>query len=172
MDRLPLITAFTAFDRFAVNPSQLVAARLGLPFHPLEVSYEAVDRFVTNRSAASFDDAFLMGVAGSSSGFRLELLARNHVSGADVRGDTPSDRWIDAAAPAVLPGSLWTEAHRAVDPGAIVFSEDGGSYLCNYLYFRMLQRFPTKRIGFLHVPPLEAMGLERQVQVVKGIVRA
>lgn len=173
MTRRTLITAFTAFDRFGVNPSALVAERLGRPYVLLEVAYAAVDAFVGELDGTRFDRALLMGVAGNSSDFRLEIAARNRVDPiADVRGHVPGDSTIDPTAPAVLPGTLWTSELLADPPAHSVPSDDAGGYLCNYLYFRMLQRFPAKRIGFLHVPPLEKIGLEKQVEVVKAIVGA
>lgn len=36
-------------------------------------------------------------------------------------------------------------------------SSDAGGYLCNYSFFRAKQRFPTKHIYFIHVPPFEAL---------------
>lgn len=167
-----LITAFTAFDRFAVNPSALIAERLERPYVLLEVAYAAVDAFVSELDEDRFDCAMMLGVAGNSSDFRLERVARNHVGPTrDVRGFVPGDPTIDPAAAALIPGTLWSPALLANPPEQVVASDDAGGYLCNYLYFRMLHRFQGKPVGFLHVPPLEKVGLERQVEVVRMILR-
>ncbi len=165
-----LVTAFTAFDRFAVNPSALVAERMGLPFIRLEVSYEAVDLFIGGLDARSFDRAILMGVAGSSSNFRLEVIAQNRVDRIpDVRGHIPPNMLIDDNAPSQLVGTLWRGELLEHPPASVARSVDAGGYLCNYLYFRMLQRFVNKRIGFLHVPPLEMMNLDAQATITRDL---
>lgn len=167
-----LLSAFTAFGRFAANPSAVLAERLGLPHRLLEVSYIAVDEFVNGLNPAAFDLALCLGVAGNSSGFRLETLARNRFDPiADVRGHVPADGVIDPTAPPALPGTLWPADLLANPPRGVVASDDAGGYLCNYLYFRMLQRFPMKRIGFLHVPPLEKMRLEEQANIARQMIQ-
>lgn len=166
-----LVTAFTAFDRFAVNPSALVAERIGLPFIRLEVSYEAVDQFVDGLDGNAFDQGILMGVAGSSSNLRLEMIAQNRIDRIpDVRGFIPPNMLIDDNSPAQLVGTLWPGELLEHPPASVVRSVDAGGYLCNYLYFRMLQRFANKRIGFLHVPPLEMRALEAQVEIATRIL--
>ncbi len=166
-----LTTAFSAFGRFAANPSALVAERLGRPYVLLEVAYAAADEFVARLDPDSFDRAVLLGVAGNSSSFRLETRARNQIDPIpDVRGELPAHSIIDSTAPSVLAGTLWPADLLAHPPCGVGVSDDAGGYLCNYLYFRMLQRFTTKPIGFLHVPPLEKMALDQQVAIVSRLL--
>ena len=49
-------------------------------------------------------------------------------------------------------------------------SDDAGCYVCNYAYFRALRRFPRRRVGFVHVPPVAVMPLERQRATLGEIV--
>lgn len=166
-----LLTAFTSFGRFSVNPSTLLAQRLGMPHHLLEVAYEAVDGFVNALDGESFDLAVHIGVAGNSSAIRLETTAHNRCDPvADVRGHVPASSLIDPSAPSALLGTLWPPDLLNAPPPHVVRSDDAGGYLCNYLYFRMLQRFPRKRIGFLHIPPLEAIGLQEQVTITRDLL--
>jgi pyroglutamyl-peptidase len=165
-----LVTAFTSFGRFSVNPSALLAERLGVPFQLLEVSYVAADLFVASLDENDFDLAIHLGVAGNSSDFRLETVARNRLDAIpDVRGHIPMKLLIDDTAPAALNGTLWPAELLAHPPASVIPSDDAGGYLCNYLYFRILQRFPHKEIGFLHVPPLEKIGLDEQERIAREV---
>lgn len=166
-----LITGFTAFSQFAVNPSALLAEGSGRPFVLLEVAYAAVDLFVSTLELNTIDRVVLMGVAGTSSTFRLETLAQNRIDrAADVRGHVPPSDFIDANAPIALLGTLWPAHWLASPPAHAVISDDAGGYLCNYLYFRMLLRFPNTSIGFLHVPPTDKMPIAEQHAVLKQLL--
>lgn len=150
-----LVTGFGPFGSFATNPSSLLAAECGRPFQILEVNYAAVDRFLSELPAESFDLLVMLGVAGQSQRMRFELTARNCVGATpDVRGVILGPGPIDPAAPpqfslspsqAMLANEHWES------------SFDAGEYLCNYIYFRANQRFPAKRLHFIHVPPFEAI---------------
>lgn len=156
-----LVTGFGPFGSFAANPSSQLAAECCRPFQILEVSYAAVDQFLNELSAESFNLLVMLGVAGQSQRMRFELTARNWVGTTpDMRGITLGPGPIDPAAPSQL--SIAT-------PLTIPQSEhweqsvDAGEYICNYIYFRVQQRFPEKRLYFIHVPPFEAMSLEIQL---------
>ena len=49
-------------------------------------------------------------------------------------------------------------------------SVDPGGYLCNYVLYRALQRFPDKRIGFLHVPKFDHVPFETQLAELQAII--
>jgi len=106
----------------------------------------------------------MIGVDGRVAAPRLECLARNHCRGeSDVRGVTRAGP-IDPAAPQQLRATLWSANDSRFDL-ACCFSDDAGGYLCNYVFFRalhVLSSVPRKRIGFVHVPPVEVMPVERQ----------
>ena len=51
-------------------------------------------------------------------------------------------------------------------------SDNAGCYLCNYVYYRALRRFPTKRVGFVHVPPLEVLPLDVQREWLARLLKA
>jgi pyroglutamyl-peptidase len=116
----------------------------------------------------------MMGVAASSSTFRLECRAVNRVGrDADVRGVVRAEPVIDGLAPGELPTTLWVPAvlgRLRVGEGSLVTSCAAGEYLCNYLYFRALRRVVDRPVGFLHVPPVEAMGLGEQAEVVERVL--
>jgi pyrrolidone-carboxylate peptidase len=189
-----LVTGFGAFRDIESNPSQWLAERvlnydpvLDLPLNEdrltppifngegknepnsirvrvLEVSYAAVDEFVAELDRESFDAWLMMGVHGSAERMHLECVARNWCGvGADVRGEVRGPGMIDPSLPGQLHGNLFAGRWEGV-------TIDAGGYLCNYLFFRGVSRFPAKRIGFLHVPRAEVMGLEDQWVIVRGMI--
>ncbi|HYO08290.1 MAG TPA: hypothetical protein VER17_04915 [Tepidisphaeraceae bacterium] len=173
-----LVTGFGAFGQFDINPSALLAQTAGRPHVLLEVAFDAVDAFLSQAAKdrslhGSFDRLLMLGVAGGASTFRLEQLARNHVGESpDVRGRSLPAGAIEPAGPDVLPTTLWQPAHLAAAGESAVSSDSAGTYLCNYAYYRALRLLPEKRVGFLHVPPLEAIPLDRQREVLAGMLQA
>lgn len=156
-----LITGFGPFGSFAANPSSQLATGCGLPFQILEVSYAAVDQFLSELPAESFDLLVMLGVAGQAQRMRFERIARNWVGTTpDVRGVILGPGPIDPAAPPQfsLSPSLTIPASEHWEA-----SFDAGEFLCNYIYFRASQWFPAKRLHFIHVPPLEAVAPEIQL---------
>jgi pyroglutamyl-peptidase len=167
-----LVTGFLAFEGFEVNPSALLAERCGRRFELIEVSYAAVDRFIEQLDASSFDRWLMLGVAGKSSRLRVEYFGRNSIGQrTDVTGCATCGP-IDPAGPMQLAGTLWTSPTFAIETAMRRPSHDAGDYLCNYIYYRALRRFDGagKRIGFLHIPPLEKMALEQQLAEVQALL--
>lgn len=189
-----LVTGFGAFRDIESNPSQWLAERVvkhdrlldsrlsedrlspphfigegknelsSIRVRVLEVSYAAVDEFVSELDGDSFDAWLMMGVHGSAERMHLECVARNWCGvGEDVRGEVRGPGMIDPALPGQLHGSLFAGRGEGV-------TIDAGGYLCNYLFFRGVARFPEKRIGFLHVPRAEVMELEVQWEFVSEIL--
>jgi pyroglutamyl-peptidase len=170
-----LVTGFLAFEGFPENPSALLAQSSGLPFELLEVSFAGVDDFLdrVQRSTERFDRLLMLGVRGRGTTIDLERVARNHVGAApDVRGVVRGPAPIEPAAPDTLTTTLFD----ATQIGAMSSSTDAGCYLCNYIYYRALRRLPGKRVGFVHVPPLDAIPLDAQrwelARLIDAIERA
>lgn len=158
-----LITGFGPFGSVSQNPSGLLALSHSA-HHILEVSFAAVDRFIASRPWEAFDQLLLMGVADAEPRFRLERAARNYVGAVpDVRGVCLGPGQIDPSAPSALYSTLWTGPLLEAEGEFWRASDDAGSYLCNYLFFRALQYSSGCRVGFLHVPLLEAVPLETQL---------
>ena len=159
-DRL-LVTGFTAFGEFAVNPSALLGERCGRRFELIEVAYAAADAFLERvRNDDSFDRLLMLGVSARRRRLAIERCARNEIDAApDVRGEARGPGPIDPTGPATLATTLLAD-HAARSE---CFSDDAGCYLCNYLLYRALRVLsPQVRVGFIHVPPLEVMPLEAQ----------
>ena len=53
-------------------------------------------------------------------------------------------------------------------------SEDAGGFLCNHVFYRAREWVERAGLaipcGFLHLPPLEALPLERQIEAVTACV--
>jgi pyrrolidone-carboxylate peptidase len=155
-----LVTGFGPFGSFAANPSSQLAAECRRPFQILEVSYAAVDQFLSELPPESFDLLVMLGAAGLAQRLRFEMTARNWVGASpDVRGAILGPGLIDPSAPPQfsLPPSLTISTGEHWEA-----SFDAGDYLCNYIYFRAMQRFPAKHIYFIHVPPFEVVSPEIQ----------
>lgn len=175
MPHRTLVTGFLAFGGFAVNPSALLAQGCGRRFELVEVSFAAADAFLGRLDPSSFDRLVLMGVAGKSTVMRLERTAHNVIGpGADVRGITRPGLIEPDGSPA-LAATLWPASLLDAPSADWAGSDDAGDYLCNYLLYRALRRFPQKRVGFLHVPPADAVPLDRQqvtlARLLAGIER-
>lgn len=166
MDENLLVTGFGGFRDIDENPSGWLAERLG--GRVLEVSFAAVDEFLGESDEASFDVWLMIGVHGNAERMHLETVGRNFVgSGADVRGVVAGPGVIDPSLPPALRGSLFESRCEGENACLTV---DAGGYLCNYLFFQGLAKFPEKQIGFLHVPRVEVMGLEDQLVELKRIL--
>jgi pyrrolidone-carboxylate peptidase len=156
-----LVTGFGAFWGISENPSGVLAEGLG--GQVLEVSFAAVDEFMDGLGA--FDAWLQIGLAAKAETMLCETVARNFVSSVpDVRGMVAGPGVIDPMGPPALAATLWHG--RSVECEDVLPSTDAGGYMCNYLLYRALRRWPERRIGFLHVPPFAAMPLERQRELV------
>ncbi|MER3462327.1 MAG: hypothetical protein C4342_04865 [Armatimonadota bacterium] len=49
-------------------------------------------------------------------------------------------------------------------------SDDAGSCLCNYLYYRVLERHPSARCGFVHLLPFSSRPLQQQLEWPKALI--
>ncbi|CAN5470116.1 pyroglutamyl-peptidase I [soil metagenome] len=167
-----LVTGFGSFGTVTENPSAVLARACGRESRILEVSYAEVSRFL-NSQEALFAPAFLfMGVATNRTKITPELFARNHRGDKkDVRGEALFGL-IEEHGPLLVPATIWKSEdladwseHLPVHP-----SLDAGNYLCNDLAYRALRKFPEKPIGFLHVPPFDALDLATQSSVLQRIL--
>ncbi len=166
------VTGFGPFGNVVENPSSKLASTSGARFQILEVSFEAVDRFLNELDPNSFEILFLMGVAADRDNLSTEMFGRNF-SGRhpDVTGNVRFGP-IDSSGILLLPTTLWT-AHEVADwivELPVRTSYDAGEYLCNYIYYRALEKFPSKRVGFLHVPSEQKLALSAQAMALTRIL--
>jgi pyroglutamyl-peptidase len=165
------VTGFGPFGSISKNPSANLAESCGKPFCVIEVSFRAVDTFLQELDPASFKKLLLIGVAGGAESFRIETVARNEIGAApDVAGEVWGPGPIEPRLPRQLAATLWSAPELLSECADWAPSVDAGTYLCNYIFFQALRRFPEKSVGFLHVPPFEKVATEEQRRRLERIL--
>ncbi len=167
-----LITGFGPFPGAPVNPSAILAktlarrqrpafAGLDRTVHVFATSYESVDRELPKLLARKPDIVLLFGVAGRRRELCVETQARNAISVLfpDASRHRPQQGVIELGAPPVLKGNA--PFARLVGAAktrlaASRQSRDAGRYLCNYVFWRALERARGGRplVQFVHIPPV------------------
>jgi pyroglutamyl-peptidase len=185
-----LLTAFEAFLGREQNASQLVLEALQIdPKHDglvvpllLPVSFSRVWSVLTEQvEPRSFDYIILMGEAAEASAMRLERIALNLMDAMVADNDQyiPSEQLIDPAGPLALQTKLslrQLQNSLAADHSFDVrISNHAGSFVCNYLYYKLLSHIEdssTKAL-FVHLPlcnyhnegtPFTANGLAQGIE--------
>lgn len=166
------VTGFGPFGDIGDNPSAVLARGCGRPHRVLRVAYAAVEEALADLQSEPFDALLMIGVAAGAERMRLESVAHNRIGKhADVEGVVAGPGPIDPRAPFQLHGGLWEPGCELAEADPIGVTTDAGDYLCNYLYFRAIQAFPERRIGFLHVPTFETLPEATQSEVLSRVLR-
>lgn len=169
-----LVTGFGPFLQIKENPSGRLAQESGRKHAVLEVAFRAVDEFIDGIDADSFDRLVMVGVAATRQFITPELFARNHYAPIpDVHGEV-RELEIEPGAPLLVASTLWAPERLCwAYPGHPTRTScDAGGYLCNYIAYRALRRFPEKHVGFLHIPTFEQLPLKVQVDSLNAILTA
>lgn len=170
-----LVTAYGPFEQVTENVTGLVAPLLGHPFEILEVSYTAVDAFLESLDPNTFDALLCLGHDPSGESVRIETVGRNQICDRpDVLGSVQGPGPIDPRGPNCIASTLWQNPELLVESENRWPSTTAGGYLCNYILYQALRKFPEKPIGFLHLPPKERMPVEEQaseITEILGLVR-
>ena len=169
-----LITGFGPFPGAPFNPSARLAAALARrrrpaltavtrSTHVFETTYASVDRDLPVLLKQTPDIVLMFGLAGRARELCIEARARNAVSllFPDASGRQPPQRVIARGEPPALRGSAPLARLLGAVRGARVsvrLSRDAGNYLCNYAYWRALERTRGGRVlvQFVHIPPLRS----------------
>ena len=151
-----LVTGFLPFGKDTLNPSGLIAQRLGGIALPVAAE-DALQMALAEMEARGSDFLLALGVAGGRAAVCVESVAVNQAQYRipDHNGDQLNGPIASAGAPGVF---------SSLDTGAIVaaircsgvpatVSQDAGRYVCNHFYFRLLERLPGRCL-FLHIPRL------------------
>jgi pyroglutamyl-peptidase len=166
-----LITGFGPFPGAPFNPSATLAkalARRRRPAlagierstHVFATTYASVDRDLPKLFAQKPDVVLMFGVAGRRRQLCIETRARNAVSllFPDASGQRPRRGVIKLRGPAALAGNApFARLAGAAGPRARL-SRDAGRYLCNYVFWRVLEQVRGTRplVQFVHMPPVSA----------------
>jgi pyroglutamyl-peptidase len=184
-----LITSFGPFNDFEENPSNQVMNLLKekvsstwdclINWHTLDVSYSYVDQFENLISKDNFDLVLHLGVATNDSLLRFELIAKNECSGKDVQGRDPEKRYIDKENGDLVSSFDINILNKLQlkHPNKIRFSNDAGTYLCNYLYYKSLLIFRNNSsVLFVHIADFQnnskAVSPEEQAQILAEIIES
>lgn len=141
----------------------------------IEVNSHGVAKFVNSLeqtyATEKYDAVILMGVAGDSSDFRIELLAKSIRASL---GDPDDEDGIPRLLTTLnMSRTKWL-------PYTGLYSFDAGSYYCNQLYHDVLSLVYGRNwaVGdtylpavFLHVPPEEKMSINEGIHRLKGIIK-
>jgi pyroglutamyl-peptidase len=174
-----LVTGFERFGEHAMNPSEAVVRALepgrALRTAVLPVAFRRAASRLQQLLAASPPRAvLLLGLHGGSE-IRLERLARNRdeADEADEDGETRTQLAIAASGPAAYPSTLpLDDLARELSSRSLpwAWSDDAGGFLCNHVFYRARAWVEQAGLqipcGFIHLPPLEALPLPRQLEAV------
>jgi pyroglutamyl-peptidase len=167
-----LLAGFGPFPGAPHNPSASLAAALARrrrpafaaterSAHVFATAYAAVDEDLPKLFAWRPDVVLLFGLAGRRRQLCIETRARNAVSllFPDARGQRPPRGMITCGGPAALIGNApFARLLGAVRQTAVParLSRDAGRYLCNYAYWRALQRVADggPLVQFVHIPAI------------------
>lgn len=170
-----LVTGFEPFGEHATNPSALLAKSFDGVVLP--VSYaRAADALRAAIDDADPDIVLCFGLADGDTAISVERFAHN-IEEADVvdnDGARGSGAEIDPAGPLALRSTLPVDEIVAAlrDDGLPAsVSRDAGGYLCNHVFYVLMQTLDPKRIGgFIHVPPVSVLPPDDLVRAAGVIV--
>ena len=170
-----LVTGFEPFGEHATNPSALLAKSFDGVVLP--VSYaRAADALRAAIDDAEPDVVLCFGLADDREKISVERFAHNldEASTTDNDDAPGSGREIDPAGPlafrSTLPVDDIVAALEAEGIPAEV-SRDAGGYLCNHVFYVLMQTLDPKRIGgFVHVPPASVLPPDDLVRAAGVIV--
>jgi pyroglutamyl-peptidase len=167
-----LLIGFGPFPGAPFNPSaalvktlvrkrRLALANIDFATHVFATTYAAVDHDLPKLFAAKPDVVLIFGLAGRRRQLCIETRARNAASllFPDASGHRPKRGVIALDEPASCTGNApFARLLGAVRATAVParLSRDAGRYLCNYAYWRALQRVREGRplVQFVHIPPV------------------
>ena len=170
---LILATGFSVFPGAPENPTAWAIAELAragwqpdgarLVTHTLPVRFDLWEREFAPLLAQKPNAVVAFGLSAKTTGVTLESTARNRVARdrPDFTGAfATADRAVDGGAEVLasrLPLADMAAALRAADI-PVVRSDDAGDYLCNLLFYRLVDFAGANDLGvagFVHVPYLD-----------------
>lgn len=178
-----LLSGFGPFLKIKNNPSEdivkILAANFNLQFIILPVVFGEAFEVLKRKCQEENPDVVLMfGVAATRSTICFERIGLNWVESKnpDVTMKTPVSGKIDSKQELALMSSFNLEnlisQYDLNERKQIEVSYSAGAYVCNDLYFRMLNE---KHISadklFIHIPPFESIAQQRQIDLISPVVK-
>ena len=148
-------------------------------FNVLDTAIEAVNEFYLKTNNVGDNKVYCLhlGVSSKATCFNLENCAYNTMDFRvpDESGNQPSNAVIEESCDlenvrsTSFPVSNFCDKLR--DKGyEVCKSTDPGRFLCNYVYYSTLMRCHNSQAIFVHVPPVEVVPLEVQVNFVRDFI--
>ncbi len=165
-----LVTGFGPFRDVVHNPSSRLAEALPGNTEILSVQYGKVEAFARSVRQRQEDTILCLGQNSRSDSLRFELYAHNHIGterGHGSRGHTRTR--IRPAGPKTLGQTLLSPVQLGLNQMQTSYTP--GDYVCNFLLYSLLIRYPGRRIGFVHVPPLAAVPFEDQLAELRTLIQ-
>lgn len=164
-----LLTGFSSFPGAPLNPTKVTLqsmrhSEMEMPASVVfPVSYQIVDKYLDRiLDAVSPDIVISLGLSYEANGFTLESQAYNETDQLSVDiHDTIPDSMIAENATEKLSSSVPLDKlynHLASRNIPVSRSTDPGRYLCNYLYYKVMDKYKddqSKWSCFIHVPLLD-----------------
>lgn len=161
-----MVTGFGPFRDVVDNPSFRLACALDQNAVQLPVQYGKVEAFARSVSAETI---LCLGLNARATELKFELYAHNQIGADKGHGSRQHSRTIiRKSGPRTLGQTLASPAQLPNLPMATSFTP--GDYLCNFLLYSLLIRYPERRIGFVHVPPFETKALPKQLGALEELI--
>ena len=165
-------TGFGQFQGVEANPSAVLAQRLAAQHSTEGDSVEILEVSAAAAKAWRCPDAELvihLGVAITYDAITLERCAYNDASFRvpDERAFQPSKAPIDEAELFGATRKSSIDLAAVARKAGVDVSDDAGRFVCNYLYFCSLAHGVP--CVFVHVPPVERVPLEAQVETLSKL---
>jgi pyroglutamyl-peptidase len=168
-----LISGFESFGGRKINPTALLIEALqnkDIPIPPglkvdqilLPVTFEQSFYHLQNKiNVFNPDVVMCFGLSAKSDAIKLEALAVNRID-ADIQdnnGVQPREQMINHLGEPTYAATLPLQGIESVLNEAgipVTISNDAGSYVCNYVFYRMMEsnQDSLRLCGFIHVPLL------------------
>lgn len=146
-----LVTAFKPFNNESLNYSEEVLRYINnVDKLVIDVVYDECYLQITKqKNLKKYDLIIALGEARSRNELTLEVQAKNISSCSlkDNKGNLKKDEIINP----LVEEFLKTKVDISKCKNDITFSFDAGKFVCNNLYFHLLEEYPTKSI-FIHIP--------------------
>lgn len=185
-----LVTGFRPFLGEVINPSEILALELSKTcavescILPVEFSeaYRHLDRYIQQ---AHYDYILMLGQAAGREAICFEKIALNWIQtdSADEAGHLPSSGPVLAERPLALMSpfpidQIYQKLKAENQPVKISFS--AGTYVCNEIYYKMLDSHSAMNPVFIHVPLIREqvnshqirpfLDKDRQLDIMKKII--
>ncbi len=178
-----LLSGFGPFLDIKDNPSESIVTQLARdfqsPFIILPVVFGKSFEVLKEKALLEKPDIILMfGVAATRSTICLERIGLNWVESknADTSVSTPVTGKIVVNQELALMSSYNVEKVISEfdfnERKLVEVSYSAGTYVCNDLYFRMLneKQISAEKL-FIHIPPYEKIELQQQIELLSKVVK-